>query len=140
MNIVIDMGLDEHDQAVLNGIYTDQEGHSLHAYVRNHSQGGVRPADITYSLRLFEESLTGVAVYSVPVIDVMAWRLHDQSVQEHLVDLAIRAATDQGLVTERNQDRAVVQVYLDLAAASYVCCLEFEDAPSTAGGPQLSAL
>jgi hypothetical protein len=38
----------------------------------------------------------GVAVYSVPVIDVMAWRLHDQSVQEHLVDLAIWAATDQG--------------------------------------------
>lgn len=137
MNIVIDMGLDEHDQAVLNGIYTDQQGHSLQAYVRNHSQGGVQPADITYSPHLFEQSLTGVAVYSVPVIDVMAWRLHDQSVQEHLT---IRAATDQGLVTERNQDRAVVQVHLDLAAASYVCYLEVEDAPGTAGGPQLSAL
>ena len=45
------------------------------------------PVEVITSLRDFREAASGVEVYSVSAAETLNWRLHDQTLREHLADL-----------------------------------------------------
>ena len=81
------------------------------------------PVDITTSLRDFREMASGVEVYSVSAAETLDWCLCDKTLREHLADLALKAAIDEGFVT----DPDVATFRVELEEGQYHCYLGYTE-------------
>jgi hypothetical protein len=79
--------------------------------------------DIVTSLRDFREMASGVKVYSVSAAQTLDWCLCDKTLRDHLADLALQAAIDEGFVT----DPDVATFRVELEDGHYRCYLEFTE-------------
>ena len=106
---------------MIGGIYSNNDG-EVKCFATSFALPP-EPIGVITSLRDFREAASGAEVYSVSAAESMNWRLHDQTLREHLADLALQAAIDEGFVT----DPDVATFRVTFSHGHYLCYLEFTE-------------
>jgi len=103
----------------------------INVFTRDYSRGMVQgiPTKIDAIVDVHELSaeISGVKVATYDPAVVITWRLHDKTVQEAMVDDALRLAEEMGLVNNINRDHAYIVVDFQDSDRKFHCYLMFEE-------------
>ena len=117
MILIIALEKDVNGEPMIGGIYSNNAG-EIKCFARSFVLPP-EPVGVITSLCDFREAASGVKVYSVSAWETMNWRLHDQSLCEHLVDLALKAAVDEGFVTDLDVPRSASSLNITITTATW---------------------
>jgi hypothetical protein len=75
--------------------------------------------------RAFREAVSGVCVYSVPVVDTLGWVLRDENIAAHIIALARNAAREVGVYQDCYED--IAQFYVEYDRDHLSCYLRYTE-------------
>ena len=75
--------------------------------------------------RAFREGISGVCVYSVPVIETLGWMLRDESIEAHIIALGRNAAREMDVYQDCYED--IAQFYVEYDRDHLNCYLRYTE-------------
>jgi hypothetical protein len=75
--------------------------------------------------RAFREAISGVRVYSVPVVDVLGWVLQNESLESHVIALGREAARELDVYQDCYED--IAQFWVEYDRGHLNCYLRYTE-------------
>jgi hypothetical protein len=123
MPLIIQFKLDEYGVSTLDQVIHGPGEFHGEVYVRK----GAMPeqVEVLCENRAFREAISGVRVYSVPVVDTLGWVLRDESLEAHVIALGRNAARELGVYQDCYED--IAQFYVEHEQGHLNCHLRYTE-------------